>query len=174
MADKAVLKIRLFGDPCLRKRSKALKRAGPSERMLIASMIETMHQTRGIGLAAPQVGINEQILVVDIGEGPLAIINPSILKKSGSDIMEEGCLSIPGVQIKIKRAKKILVRYLDENNNLTERECHDLLARVISHEIDHLQGKLIIDYAGWHQKLKLKEQLRKIRRLSKQNYSPSP
>ena len=90
------LKIRLYGDPCLRKKSISVKSVGPGERMLIKAMLETMYEHKGIGLAAPQVGINEQIIVVDIGEGPFAIINPKVIKKSGSVKLEEGCLSIPG------------------------------------------------------------------------------
>ena len=87
-----ILKIRLYGDPCLRKKSVPLKEVGPAERILIESMILTMHEYKGVGLAAPQVGINQKILVADIGEGPMAIINPHVVKKYGSSILEEGCL----------------------------------------------------------------------------------
>ncbi|MBL8014255.1 MAG: peptide deformylase, partial [Candidatus Omnitrophica bacterium] len=104
-----LLKIRTYGDPCLRKKSKAVKEAGPSERFLINAMFETMHAQKGVGLAAPQIGLNEQIFVVDVGDGPFAIINPQITKKSGSDVMEEGCLSIPDILIKVKRAHAIEV-----------------------------------------------------------------
>src|SRR3990167_1175310 len=139
------LKIRIYGDPCLRKKSKAVKKVGPGERLLIASMIETMHNSKGIGLAAPQVGVNEQIFVADVGEGPMAIINPRILKKSGREAMEEGCLSLPDVSVKIRRAKKIIVSFLNENNQKVQKPFGGLLARVILHETDHLRGKLIID-----------------------------
>lgn len=156
------LKIRLYGDPCLRRKSVLVKTVGPGERLLIKAMLETMYEHKGVGLAAPQVGINEQMIVVDIGDGPLAVINPKIIKKSGSAKMEEGCLSIPGVTVNIKRPQKITVRYTDEQNKETERECSDLLARAILHEIDHLHGKLIVDYAGVLGKKKIRKQLKEI------------
>ena len=163
------LKIRVYGDPCLRKKSSPVKSVGASERLLIKNMLETMYEHKGIGLAAPQVGINEQIFVADVGDGPVAVINPRITKKRGSEVMEEGCLSIPGVLIKIKRPKKIFVSYLDENNNKIQRHCDGLLARVILHETDHLKGKLIIEYTSLRQKLKLRKQLKAIRAQSGEN-----
>ena len=161
------LKIRIYGDRCLRKKSFPVKIVGPGERLLIASMVQTMHESKGVGLAAPQLGINEQIIVVDIGEGPVALINPRILKKRGAEIMEEGCLSIPGVSVQVKRPKKIVVRYLDENNKPVRREYQDLLARVIMHETDHFHGRLITDYASWREKLQFRKQLKALRAQSK-------
>ena len=160
------LKIRLYGDPCLRKKSKLVKQVGPGERLLIASMIKTMHENKGIGLAAPQVGINEQILVVDIGEGPVAMVNPKIAGRRGSVIMEEGCLSIPGIAVKVRRPQKITVKYLDQDNKTVVCSCDELLARVVLHETDHLKGKLIIDYATLRNRIKMRPQLRELRRLS--------
>lgn len=165
------LKIRLYGDPCLRKKSKPVESIGPAERMLIASMIKTMHLNQGVGLAAPQVGINEQIFVADIGDGPMAVINPKITKTSGSEKMEEGCLSIPDVQVNVKRPQKIKVTFLNQQNRNVEMECEDLLARVILHETDHLKGKLITDYAGLAERLRLKKKLQEIEKRSKQNSS---
>ena len=163
------LKVRIYGDPCLRKKSKPVKEVGPSERMLIKALLETMYESKGVGLAAPQVGINEQIFVADTGDGPMAIVNPRISKKRGSEVMEEGCLSIPGVVVNIRRPKKIFVTYLDEDNQKVERECDGLLARVIQHETDHLHGKLIVDYAGLRQKIKLRKPLKELRDLIKKN-----
>ena len=140
------LKVRLLGDPCLRAKSKSVKEVGPVERMLIAAMFETMEGHKGIGLAAPQVGINEQIFVIDTGKDAFAVINPKILKLSGSDEMEEGCLSIPNVHVKIKRAKVIDVEFMDENNQIVQARLSGMAAKVFQHESDHLQGKLIIDY----------------------------
>ncbi|MBU1997557.1 MAG: peptide deformylase, partial [Candidatus Omnitrophica bacterium] len=97
-------------------------------------------------LAAPQVGINKRILVADIGDGPLAVINPSVVKAEGSCILEEGCLSVPETTIIIKRPQKIKLKYTDEENVVIEKDFDDLMARVLLHEIDHLDGKLIIDY----------------------------
>lgn len=156
------LKLRIYGDPCLRKKSTEVSEVGFAERMLIQSMIITMHKNKGVGLAAPQVGVNQRILVADIGNGPLAIINPQIVKRSGSGVIEEGCLSIPGITVKIKRPQKILVKYRDENNRLMEKAYEDLMARVIQHETDHLDGKLIVDYAGLTQKRKLKKPLEEL------------
>ena len=161
------LKVRIYGDPCLRAKSIPVKEVGAVERMLIAGLIETMHDHKGIGLAAPQVGINEQIFVADVGDGPLVFINPRISKRRGADMMEEGCLSIPGVTVKVKRPREIFVTYLDEHNKKNERHCDGLLAKVIQHETDHLRGKLIIDYAGWREKLKIRKQLVKVRRANK-------
>src|SRR5208282_5187094 len=110
------LKIRLYGDPCLQIKSKPVKEVGPVERMLIAAMFETMIACKGVGLAAPQVGINEQIFVVDTGKEIFAVINPKILRTSGSEVMEEGCLSIPRVQVDVKRPKTVWVEFTDEQN----------------------------------------------------------
>ena len=162
-----LLKIRTYGDSCLRKKSKAIKDVGPSERFLINAMIETMRSHKGIGLAAPQIGLNEQLFVVDVGDGPFVVINPQIIKKSGSDIMEEGCLSIPEVLIKVKRAESITVVYTDENNRPVELKCSGLLAKVIQHESDHLNGKLIVDYASLPEKIKFKKKLDELLKLHK-------
>ncbi len=140
------LKIRLYGDSCLRAKSKPVKEVGPAERILIASMFDTMRAQKGIGLAAPQVGINEQIFVVDTGKDALAIINPKIIKSSGSEESEEGCLSIPNLHVNVKRAKDLEVEFIDENNEVVRAKVSGLLAKVFQHENDHLQGKLILDY----------------------------
>ncbi len=153
------LKIRIYGDPCLRKIASPVESVGPAERMLIQSMIVTMHEHKGVGLAAPQVGISQRLFIADIGKGPIAIINPQIIHKSGSAVLEEGCLSIPEVNIKVKRAQKIFVKYIDENNEKQENIFEDLLARVILHETDHLDGKMIVDYANSFEKGKYEKQL---------------
>ncbi|MDP2653031.1 MAG: peptide deformylase [Candidatus Omnitrophota bacterium] len=162
----ATLKIRIYGDPCLREKCRPVDEVGPSERLLIRSMLATMYEHKGIGLAAPQIGINQQILVADAGDGPVAVINPRIVKKSGSSVLEEGCLSIPGVVVNVRRPVKIVLQYVDENNRTVEREFNEMLARVLQHETDHLHGKLIIDYAGLKDKLKIRRQLREILRKS--------
>ena len=128
------LKVRLYGDPCLTTKSKPVKEVGPAERMLIASMFETMQAQKGIGLAAPQVGINEQIFVVDTGRDVLAVINPKILRAVGSEVGEEGCLSIPHLQVNIKRAKEIEVEFIDEENQSVRAKVSGLLAKVFQHE----------------------------------------
>ena len=140
------LKIRLYGDPCLTTKSKLVKEVGPAERMLIASMFDTMSGQKGIGLAAPQVGINEQIFVVDTGKDAFAVINPKIIRAVGSEVSEEGCLSIPHLQVNVKRSKEIEVEFINEDNRLVRAKISGLLAKVFQHENDHLQGKLIVDY----------------------------
>ncbi len=155
----STMKIRIYGDPCLRKKCTPVKEIGPGERMVIQSMIETMHQAKGVGLAAPQVGINQRFFVLDVGDGPMAIINPRITKRSGSSTIDEGCLSIPEVTIMIDRPQKITVQYIDENNQVMKMTCDDLLARIIQHEMDHLDGKLIVDYATDSEKERIKDQL---------------
>ena len=163
-----LLKVRLYGDPCLRKKSLPVKHVGPVERLLIASMIDTMEQHKGVGLAAPQVGINERIIVVDIGNGPIAIINPQIVRRfPSSNYMEEGCLSIPGITVNIKRPQKILIKYINEHNRPVERVCEDLLARVVLHETDHLNGKLIVDYVPLTDRAKLNKHLKVLEAESK-------
>ena len=159
--------IRLYGDPCLRKKSIPIKTVTDSRRELIQAMIATMREHKGIGLAAPQIGLNERLIVVDIGEGPWALINPQVHLREGAGKLEEGCLSMPGITVNVARPQKIFVEYLDENNRKVHRECQDLLARVILHEIDHLDGRLIIDYAPLRQKLSLRKQLQKIKKEAK-------
>jgi len=154
------LKIRLYGDPCLEAKSKTVKHVGPVERMLISAMFETMIACRGVGLAAPQVGINEQIFVVDTGKEIFAAINPRIIKSAGSEMMEEGCLSIPRVLVDIKRAKNVWVEFTDIENRLMRAQLNGLTARVFLHEYDHLQGKLILDYLSSKDRTRIESQMK--------------
>ncbi|HBO97584.1 MAG TPA: peptide deformylase [Candidatus Omnitrophica bacterium] len=163
----APLKIRLYGDPCLRKKSVPVIYVGPTEQSLLQAMLAAMREHKGVGLAAPQVGVNQQIFIADIGDGPLAFINPRIIKKSGVDVIEEGCLSIPGVTVMVRRPERIVVRYIDENNQPHEKVYDEMMARVIQHEVDHLDGKLIVDYAGIKEKIKLRAQLKELERRQK-------
>ncbi len=156
------LKIRLYGDPCLRKKCAAVKEVGPGVRAVMNSMIETMHQAKGVGLAAPQVGIMERFFVLDVGEGPMVIVNPKITKRSGMAALEEGCLSIPEVTIMMHRPEKISLQYMDEDNRMMKMTCDGLLARVIQHETDHLNGKLIVDYASGPEREKYRGKLKEL------------
>jgi peptide deformylase len=155
------LKIRLYGDPCLETKSKTVKEVGPVERMLISAMFETMVACRGVGLAAPQVGINEQIFVVDTGKEVFAVINPKIIKVAGNEVMEEGCLSIPRVLVDVKRAKTVWVEFTDVENRHVRAQLKGLVAKVFQHEYDHLQGKLILDYLPPKDRLKILSQMKK-------------
>ncbi len=154
------LKIRQNGDKCLREKSQDLLEITSAERMIFEVMIETMYKAKGVGLAASQVGINKRFFVADIGDGPMVVINPEILRTKGSETIEEGCLSVEKETVAIKRPKEILVKYLDENNKKVETWYRDLTARVFLHEIDHLDGKLIIDYAKLEDNIEFQKQHR--------------
>jgi peptide deformylase len=130
-------------------------------------MLQLMQESSGIGLAAPQVGISEAMIVVDIGQGPYKLINPKIAKRSGRQALEEGCLSVPEVCIKVKRAKEVWVEALDEDGRPCTIKAEGLLACVLQHEIDHLRGKLIVDYASFFDRLKIRSKLAELSRLAK-------
>ena len=151
----------------MRRKSVPVIYVGPTEQFLLQAMLAAMREHKGVGLAAPQVGVNQQIFIADIGDGPLAFINPKLIKKSGADVIEEGCLSIPGVTVMVRRPERIVVRYIDENNQPHEKIYEEMMARVIQHEIDHLDGKLIVDYAGIKEKIKLRAQLKELERKQK-------
>jgi len=157
------LKIKIFGDPVLRKIAKPVGRITDQHRQILSQMANAMYDDSGIGLAAPQVGQSVQLIVVDIGEGLYKLVNPKIVKKQGRQSISEGCLSVPGVCIKVKRAKQVWVQAQDENGHLVEIEAKDLFACVLQHEIDHLKGKLIIDYASFLEKLRIKRKLAVLR-----------
>ncbi len=154
------LKIRYYGDPVLRKRAKQVKSLTDKDREVLREMNELMRLYGGVGLAATQVGITKQFLLVDVGEGLLILVNPKITKKSGSDVREEGCLSLPGIYVKVKRANKITVEAFNEKNEKISLPACDILARALQHEMDHLNGRMIIDYANFVEKLRLKKKLK--------------
>lgn len=168
----AGLKIRVFGDPVLRKKAKSIKEVTSFHRNILSEMARLMYTESGIGLAASQVGISESMIVVDIGIGLYKLINPIIAKKEGRQAMEEGCLSVPGVCIKVKRAAKVLVKALDEDSKPVTIDAEGLLACVLQHEIDHLNGKLIIDYASLIDKIKIKSKLEELGKRSEYERLP--
>ncbi len=141
----AVRQLRYDGDPLLRKKSREVTIIDDRIKILIEDMKETMYKEDGIGLAAPQVGIARRVVVIDIGDGFLALINPEIITQEGEEIDSEGCLSIPGKLGKVRRPFKVKVKYLDLEGNEKIIEGTGLLARVLCHEIDHLNGVLFID-----------------------------
>jgi len=143
----AIRTIRLEGDEILRKKCKEVKEVTPKIKTLIGDMIDTMYQANGVGLAAPQVGILRRLVVVDVGDGPIVLINPVILETSGTQTGGEGCLSVPGKAATVTRPNYVKVRAFDENMKEREVEGTELLARAICHECDHLEGKLYIDIA---------------------------
>jgi len=145
----SLLDVRVLGDPILRQETKPVASVTDELRRLVDDMFETMYAAKGIGLAAPQVGRLERLAVIDVGEGqPFAIINPEIVVAEGSVKGEEGCLSIPEVYGDVERAARVVVRALNVEGKAFEVEATELLARCLQHEIDHLRGKLFIDYLG--------------------------
>ena len=143
----AIRTIRVEGDEILRKKCKDITEVTPRIKTLIEDMIETMYEANGVGLAGPQVGILRRIVVIDVGDGPIVLINPVILETSGEQTGGEGCLSVPGKTATVTRPNYVRVRAYDENMKQREIEGTELLARAICHECDHLDGKLYIDIA---------------------------
>jgi peptide deformylase len=146
MALKTILE---FPDPRLRIRAQPVLHFDTELQQLVDDMFETMYAAPGIGLAATQVDVHRRVIVLDVSEdrsAPLVVINPEILARTGVDIMEEGCLSVPGYFDKVERAAKIQLKAQDRQGEFFERECEGLLAICIQHEMDHLEGKLFVDY----------------------------
>ena len=162
MQEIALFKLRLFGDPALRKKARPVKDITSLQLDILSKMAKTMYAAQGIGLAAPQVGIDEAMLVIDIGSGLYKLLNPKIIKRKGSQAMEEGCLSVPGVCLKVRRAKEIVVEAQDESAKPIRIEAEGLLACVFQHEIDHLRGRLIVDYAPFFERLSIRKKLAEL------------
>ena len=142
----ALLEVRLYGDPMLRRKAAQVSEVTPEIRRVIGDMIETMYNQAGLGLAAPQVGIPYRLLVMDDDTGGArALINPVITSRSGSVVDEEGCLSLPGIFADVERSKSVTVQAMDEDGQSFDLEATGMQARVIQHEMDHLEGVLFID-----------------------------
>ena len=146
----AILEIRTYPDDVLKKKALPVEKVDKSLQRLIDNMIETMYAAPGIGLAAPQVGVSKRLLVIDISSKEekiplIVLINPEITEADGLVDSEEGCLSLPDYTTVVKRADRVIVKGLDREGNPVEMECTELLARAIQHEIDHLDGVLLID-----------------------------
>ncbi|PWJ51597.1 peptide deformylase [Faecalicatena contorta] len=141
----AIREVREIGDEILTKKSKDVSKITLRTKILIDDMLDTMYEKMGVGLAAPQVGVLKSIVVIDVGEGPVVLINPVILETSGEQTGEEGCLSVPGKWGIVTRPNYVKVRALDENMEEFEIEGEELMARALCHEIDHLSGNLYVD-----------------------------
>ena len=141
----ALREIRVEGDPVLGKVCKEIKEITPRTQDLIDDMIETMYEANGVGLAAPQVGILKRLVVIDVGEGPIVMINPRIISQDGEQTGDEGCLSVPGKAGIVTRPNHVVARFLDEDMDECEIEGEGLLARAICHELDHLEGHLYVE-----------------------------
>uniref|UniRef100_A0A7C3RK60 Peptide deformylase n=1 Tax=Dictyoglomus thermophilum TaxID=14 RepID=A0A7C3RK60_DICTH len=140
-----ILEIRKIGDPVLKQKAHKVESIDTKIKRLVEDMIETMKFANGVGLAAPQVGESLRIIVVDYENKPIAFINPEILEAEGEVIDLEGCLSIPGIELKIKRYERIVFKAQDLSGKVKKYRAKGLLARIIQHEIDHLDGFLIVD-----------------------------
>ncbi len=163
----AKLRILEFPDPRLRKKAVPVDLVDDTLRQLIDDMFETMYEAPGIGLAATQVDVHRRLLVADVSaekDEPHVLINPEILEKDGSTVTEEGCLSVPGYFEEVERAEHIKVRFLDREGNRQEREFEGLLAVCVQHEMDHLEGKLFVDYLSEIKRQRIRKRLDKDRR----------
>lgn len=165
----AKLDILHYPDPRLRTVAKPVQAVNARIQQLVEDMLETMYAAPGIGLAATQVNCHERIVVIDISEGrdePLVFINPEIIEADGHEIMEEGCLSVPGIYEKVERAESIKVRALDKDGTSFELEADGLLAVCIQHEIDHLDGKVFVDYLSPLKQQRISKKLQKNQKAS--------
>lgn len=142
----AIRELRFNGDEILRKVSRPVTDFNEKLWELLGDMADTMHKEQGVGLAAPQIGILRRVVVIDVGEGVIELINPEIVKQKGSQIGSEGCLSFPGEYGTVKRPNKVRVKAQDRHGEVFQMEGTELLARAFCHEIDHLDGKLYVDF----------------------------
>jgi len=171
----ATLTILEFPDPRLRTKAKPVETVDDALRALIDDMFETMYAAPGIGLAATQVDVHKRLLVADVStdkDEPWVLINPVIVEKDGVEVTEEGCLSVPGYFEEVERAEEVRVRYLNRDGQSVESEFDGLLAVCVQHEIDHLDGKLFVDYLSEAKRQRIRKKLQKDRRSRQHEASP--
>ncbi|MEW9797878.1 peptide deformylase [Alteromonas sp. CYL-A6] len=165
----AILEVLNFPDERLRTVAQPVEQVDDSIRQLVADMFETMRDEKGIGLAATQVDRHVQVVVMDVSEEqnePRVFINPEIIRREGSTISEEGCLSVPGNYAKVERAESVTVKALNEHGETFELDADGLLAICIQHELDHLKGKLFVDYLSPLKRQRIRKKLEKEARLA--------
>lgn len=165
----ALLPILRFPDPRLKKVAALVSRIDESTHKLVADMAETMYEAPGIGLAATQVDVHQRIIVIDVSEEKnelLVLINPTLAQIEGSQLGEEGCLSVPGIYDKVERAERVTVNYLDLDGKQKTMEAEGLLAVCIQHEIDHLNGKVFVDHLSLLKQSRIKNKLAKQARVT--------
>lgn len=168
----ATLDILVYPDDRLRTVAKPVSTVDDSVRVLLDDMFETMYEAPGVGLAATQVNIHQRIVVIDVSEDknqPLALINPQIISAAGMAEGEEGCLSIPGIYENVKRAEKVKFSALDRDGNTYEMEVDGLLAVCVQHEVDHLDGKMFVDYLSGLKRRRIKKKMLKQEKQDKQD-----
>jgi peptide deformylase len=164
----SILTILEFPDERLRKKAAIVKTVDDKIKKLVDDMLETMYESRGVGLAATQVDVHQRVVVIDVSEekdAPIFLINPEITEKDGVEESEEGCLSVPGFFEKVKRAEHIRVKALNRDGQPFEFEARDLLAVCVQHELDHLDGKLFVDYISPLKRQRIKKKLEKIHKM---------
>ncbi|MBX3649129.1 MAG: peptide deformylase [Rhodocyclaceae bacterium] len=165
----ALLPILRFPDPRLHRKATPVDLVDDSVRRLIADMAETMYEAPGIGLAATQVDVHKRIIVIDVSEDKsklLAFINPEILERSGEQVCEEGCLSVPGIYEKVSRSERVRVRALDPQGKSFTLEAEGLLAVCVQHEIDHLEGKVFVEHLSQLKQGRIRAKLAKQARIT--------
>ena len=165
----ALLPILRYPDPRLHTRAAPVREVTDAIRKLIADMAETMYEAPGIGLAATQVDVHKRVVVIDVSEdksGLLALINPEIIARSGEQVCEEGCLSVPGIYDKVSRAEKVRVRALNLQGETFEFDAEGLLAVCVQHELDHLEGKVFVEYLSLLKQTRIKSKLAKKARIT--------
>ena len=170
----AILDILHFPDPRLRIKAKPIATVTDSHRRLAQDMLATMYAAPGIGLAATQVGVDQRLIVVDVsehGDQPQVFLNPELLAKEGTEVMQEGCLSVPGVYEEVERAERVRVRVMDLDGKSREFDADGLLAVCIQHEIDHLDGKLFVDYLSDLKRQRIRKRIEKEERELKERRS---
>jgi len=161
----SILTILEFPDKRLRTVAEEVTQVDDTIRTLVDDMLETMYAAKGVGLAATQVNVHKRVIVMDVSEDknePICLINPKIVEQCGTEESEEGCLSVPGFFEKVSRAEKIKVKALNRDGECFELDADDLLAVCIQHEMDHLQGKLFVDYLSAFKRNRIKHKLEKI------------
>jgi peptide deformylase len=163
----AILQVLHYPDPRLRNKALPVERVDDAVRTLVDDMFETMYEAPGIGLAAIQVNVPKRVVVIDISNDksqPLCLINPTITWREGSEVMEEGCLSVPGIYDEVERANEIEVQALDRDGKPFALRTNGLLGVCIQHEIDHLDGKLFVDYLSEVKRGRIRKKMDKLRR----------
>jgi peptide deformylase len=165
----SILPIKIYGSPVLRKKADPVTGIDDGIRDLIRRMTESLYYHQGLGLAANQVGVATRVFLADDGKGLKVFLNPTILERDGREVGEEGCLSFPEVFVEIPRAGSLLVEYLDEREEVRRLEAEGLLARIIQHEYDHLDGVLICDRAGFIASRLIAGKLKKLRKRARES-----
>jgi peptide deformylase len=164
----SILSILEFPDERLRKKAATVKTVDDKIKKLVDDMLETMYESHGVGLAATQVNVHQRVVVIDVSEDkddPICLINPEIIEKDGVKESEEGCLSVPGFFEKVERAEHVMVRALNREGEPFELSARDLLCVCVQHELDHLDGKLFVDYISPLKRQRIKKKLEKAHKM---------